>query len=182
MSPQRNLLSLVVAATVFAACSAAGGASTASPAPSTPAHASAATGTATVAAASSSSFGTILTGSKGMTLYTHSGDAAGTSTCTGGCATAWPPLAVPAGQQPTPGTGVTGALTTLTRADGTIQVAYDGLPLYYWQGDTKPGDVTGDGMDGFSVATAGGAGAAPSSSSGGAPAPAPSGSGGRYGY
>ena len=46
---------------------------------------------------------------------------------------------------------MTGALTTLTRADGTTQVAYDGLPLYDWQGDAKPGDVTGDGVNGFSV-------------------------------
>ena len=112
-----------------------------------------------------------------MTLYTYSGDSAGTSACTGGCASAWPPLTVPTGQQPTAGSGVTGTLTTLARADGTTQVADDGLPLYYWQGDTKPGDVTGDGVNGFSVAKAAGGGAAPAPASS-----APSSSGGRYGY
>jgi hypothetical protein len=57
------------------------------------------------------------------------------------------------------GAGVTGRLGTLTRPDGTTQVTYDGRPLYYWEGDTKAGDVTGDGIDGFCVATVGGAGA-----------------------
>ena len=167
----RHTLAFLVAATVFAACSASGGASTTSPVPSGPGQGSAGSGGVTVATASSPSLGMILTGANGLTLYTYSGDSSGTSTCTGGCATAWPPLTVPAGQRPTAGTGVTGPLTTLVRTDGTTQVAYDGLPLYYWQGDAKPGDVTGDGVDGFSVAKASGGGAEPSS-----------GSGGRYGY
>jgi predicted lipoprotein with Yx(FWY)xxD motif len=47
---------------------------------------------------------------------------------------------------------VTGTFGTLTRADGSIQVTYNGLPLYGWQGDTKAGDVTGHGVNGFSVA------------------------------
>lgn len=179
MSPTRILTSLVVAASIVAACSATGGSTSAPSTPAGGAPASAAAGATTVLATTSPTFGTILTGANGLTLYTDSGDSAGTSTCTGGCATAWPPLTVPAGQQPTAGSGVTGSLTTLTRADGTTQVAYDGLPLYYWQGDSKPGDATGDGVNGFSVAKASGAGGggAPSSS-----AAAPSSSGGRYGY
>ena len=111
-----------------------------------------------------------------MTLYTHAGDSATSSTCTGECATAWPPLT--ATGQPTAGTGVTGKLGTLTRADGTTQVTYAGLPLYYWQGDAKAGDVTGNGVEGFAVATVGGAGSLPQASPA---APAPS-SGGKYGY
>lgn len=180
MSPQRTLAGLVIAATIFAACSATGGSPATTAAPTGQAQGSAGTGATTVATASSSTFGAILTGANGMTLYTFSGDAPGKSTCTGGCATAWPPLTVPAGQRPSAGTGVTGSLTTLARADGTTQVAYDGLPLYYWQGDAKPGDVTGDGVNGFSVAKASGGRAAPSS--GGPSSGAPSGSGGRYGY
>lgn len=169
MTPMRVLNGLIVVAAIVAACSASGGSPAAT---TTPAGAAG----ATVGATSSSTFGTVLTGSNGLTLYTDSGDTAGTSTCTGSCATAWPPLTVPAGQQPTAGSGVTGTLTTLTRADGTTQVAYDGLPLYFWQGDAKPGDVTGDGVNGFSVAKAAGGGAAAPASS------APSSSGGRYGY
>ena len=129
-----------------------------------------------VDAATSPTFGMVLTGPTGMTLYTHAGDSATSSTCTGACATAWPPLT--ATGQPTAGTGVTGKLGTLTRADGTVQVTYAGLPLYYWQGDKKAGDVTGDGVEGFAVATVGGAGSAPQASPA---APSPS-SGGKPGY
>jgi predicted lipoprotein with Yx(FWY)xxD motif len=110
----------------------------------------------------------VLTGPDGKTLYSHAGDNATASTCTGGCATAWPPLATTG--QPTAAAGVSGQLGTLTRADGTTQVTYGGMPLYYWQGDTKPGDVTGDGLEGFSVATVSGAASNPQPS---ASAPAP---------
>jgi hypothetical protein len=55
------------------------------------------------------------------------------------------------------GAGVTGQLGTLTRADGTTQVTYAGLPLYFWEGDKKPGDITGNGIEGFAVATVGAA-------------------------
>ncbi len=102
--------------------------------------------------AGASSLGTVLVGATGLTLYTHSGDTSTTSTCTGGCATAWPPLTVPAGQQPTAGPGVTGKLGTLVRSDGSTQASYNGHPLYYWTGDSKPGDVSGQGIGGFSVA------------------------------
>ena len=106
----------------------------------------------TVSTASSSK-GTVLAGPTGLTLYTYAKDSEATSACSGGCATAWPPLTVPAGQAPTAGAGVTGTLATLTRADGTVQVTYNGWPLYYWKGDKAAGDVTGDGVNGFAVAT-----------------------------
>jgi predicted lipoprotein with Yx(FWY)xxD motif len=93
-----------------------------------------------------------LTGPNGHTLYTKSGDTTTSSTCTGTCATNWPPLTITAGQQVVGGTGVTGTFASLTRADGSIQVTYAGLPLYYWVQDTKAGDVTGNGVGGFSVA------------------------------
>ena len=129
-----------------------------------------------VGAASTPSFGTVLTGPNGMTLYTHAGDTASTSSCTGSCATAWPPLETDG--QPTAQADLTGQLGTLTRPDGTTQVTYRGLPLYYWQGDTKAGDVTGEGIDGFSIATVTGSAPVPKAS---VAAPAPS-SVGKYGY
>jgi predicted lipoprotein with Yx(FWY)xxD motif len=171
MFPRRLLITLVAA--LVAACSAAGGSAGS---PSASPALSAAPSAATVSAANSSTFGTILTGPNGMTLYTYSSDTAGTSNCSGGCATEWPPLTVPVGQQPMAAAGATGKLSTLARADGTTQVAHDGLPLYYWQGDAKPGDVTGDGVNGFSVAKAAG-GSAPQPASA-----APSSSGSRYNY
>jgi predicted lipoprotein with Yx(FWY)xxD motif len=69
---------------------------------------------------------------------------------------------VSAGQTPVAGTGVTGSLGTFTRADGTIQVTYNGLPLYYWVSDTKAGDTTGQGINGFVVASVSGAVPSPS--------------------
>ena len=131
-------------------------------------------GSTTVNSASSS-VGTFLTGPNGKTLYTHAGDSMNTSTCSGSCLTAWPPLTLASGQHPTAGTGVTGQLGTFSRSDGSLWVTYNGLPLYYWQGDTKAGDVTGQGISGFSVALVAG-------SSGAAATPAASASSGARGY
>jgi predicted lipoprotein with Yx(FWY)xxD motif len=169
--PATRLFALVATAMlVVAACSS----TAASPAPvgggaSNPAG-------VTVGSATSPNFGTVLTGPNGKTLYTHAGDTATSSTCTDACATAWPPLATTG--QPAAGAGVTGQLGTASRADGTTQVTYDGLPLYYWEGDAKAGDVTGNGVDGFAVATVGASGLVPNAS---LAAPASS-SPGRYGY
>lgn len=86
--------------------------------------------------------GPILTDSKGMTLYLFEKDTKpNESTCTGKCLANWPaftaqePLSLPS--------GVSGKLTTFKRADGTMQVAYNGIPLYYFAKDKKPGDTNG---------------------------------------
>ena len=153
MSAPRILAVLATAMLVVAACTSSGSS------PTSIGGGSSGAASVIVSTASSPSFGMVLTGPNGKTLYTHAGDSATSSTCTGGCATAWPPL--PTTGQPSAGAGVTGQLGTLIRADGTTQVTYDGLPLYYWEGDTKPGDLTGNGVDGFSVATVGGTGSMP---------------------
>jgi predicted lipoprotein with Yx(FWY)xxD motif len=84
-----------------------------------------------------SAIGQILTDDKGMTLYTLKGDENGQSTCYDRCATLWPPLWADANDKPT------GNFTITTRKDGTRQWAYNGKPLYLWQRDKQPGDVTG---------------------------------------
>jgi predicted lipoprotein with Yx(FWY)xxD motif len=127
----------------------------------------------TITTGTAASVGTFLTGPNGHTLYTKSGDTATSSTCTGDCATSWPPLTLTAGQQVVGGSGVMGTFGTLTRADGSIQVTYVGLPLYYWVQDTKAGDVTGQGVGGFNVAGVSGG-------TSGSPAPSPT--KGAYGY
>jgi len=48
--------------------------------------------------------------------------------------------------------GISGKLGTITRADGTMQVTYNGMPLYFWVHDAKAGDTSGQGIGGFSVA------------------------------
>jgi hypothetical protein len=70
------------------------------------------------------------------------------STCSGACATAWPPLIAKAA--PTAGTGATASdLATISRSDGSKQVTYDGHPLYYFAGDSGAGQTNGEGVNGF---------------------------------
>jgi predicted lipoprotein with Yx(FWY)xxD motif len=101
---------------------------------------------ATVQMAANATLGNILTDSAGMTLYVFKNDTPGVSNCTGTCAQNWPPLTVTAGQQPIAGTDVTGQLGVITRADGTTQVTYNGMPLYRFIGDKQPGDANGQGL------------------------------------
>jgi predicted lipoprotein with Yx(FWY)xxD motif len=115
--------------------------------------ASAASGAVVVATASTTA-GTVLVGPTGMALYTHAGDSATSSSCTGGCLAAWPALVVPSGGTVSGGAGATGTFATFTRSDdGTSQVTYNGKPLYYFASDAAAGDVTGNGVAGFVVAT-----------------------------
>ncbi len=97
----------------------------------------------------STSLGSVLTNSQGRTLYVLTADSAGKSTCTGACATAWPPLTVKSGQTPAAGSGVTATLGTITRSDGTVQVTANGLPLYTFVRDAKARDVNGQGVNAF---------------------------------
>lgn len=104
------------------------------------------------------SLGSILIDQSGMTLYRHSPDGTGNPTCTGGCVLTWPPLVVPAGSTHVVGTAgvATSELGTVTRPGGTLQVTFNGMPLYRFAGDTKSGDAKGQGLDGvwFVVSTA----------------------------
>jgi predicted lipoprotein with Yx(FWY)xxD motif len=92
--------------------------------------------------------GNFLVASNGMTLYLYTKDALDVSNCYGDCAVKWPPYS-PATNSPfTPGVGVTGRLSTIARTDGTTQLAYNGIPLYYWYLDVKPGDTLGQNVGG----------------------------------
>jgi predicted lipoprotein with Yx(FWY)xxD motif len=90
--------------------------------------------------------GKVLVDAKGFTLYRFDNDTvAGKSTCTGGCASAWPAATVTG--TPVAGTGIDATkLTTLTRADGKTQLQIAGHPLYRFVGDAKPGDTKGEGV------------------------------------
>ena len=112
---------------------------------SAPASATAAAGGATIVAKSVGALGTVIVASSnGMTVYTFTQDVkdSGKSACTGDCAATWPPLTVASGS-PIAGDGATGKLGTITRDDGTIQVTYNGLPLYFFKNDHAPGDANG---------------------------------------
>ena len=102
-----------------------------------------------------SKFGKILVDGNGMTLYVDENDKPGQPACTGACLQAWPPLVAPATPQYGPGLDAA-KYTTVTLSDGTKQLAVNGFPLYTWMSDTKPGDVTGQGVNHFYAVMASG--------------------------
>ena len=111
-----------------------------------------------VGASTIGSLGAVLTGTNGRTLYYLTTESSSAIACTGACASAWPPLLVAKGTAVAHATGVTGALTTVERPDGTAQVTYDGHPVYYYSGDTTSGQANGQGLHGtWFVLTAGSA-------------------------
>ncbi|WP_205422186.1 hypothetical protein [Marinobacter sp. Arc7-DN-1] len=103
---------------------------------------------ARVTVAEKSPFGAYLADSEGRSLYLFEADEAGKSTCYDACANAWPPYTTSG--EPWAGKGVDAdALGTLERRDGTMQVTYDGWPLYYFIKDKAPGDTRGQDINGF---------------------------------
>ncbi len=147
----RAILPLVAAsALVLAACAPAGSGSP-----------GASAGGAITITVSQTSEGDALAGAGGMTLYILTNDSDNTSTCTsGGCATTWPALKGE-GSQVEAGSGVSGTFGTATWPDGTKQVTHNGQPLYYYSGDSAPGDAEGQGSGGvWFIAPVGAAGQA----------------------
>ena len=125
----------------------AGGAYGGAAAPKTTASTPAAGGKATVKTARTP-LGTILVDGSGRALYLWEADTGSSSTCDGACAQSWPPLTT-SGSATAAGGARSGMLGTTRRSDGTLQVTYAGHPLYYYAGDTAPGQTTGQDSDGF---------------------------------
>lgn len=93
--------------------------------------------------------GTLITGANNRSLYILKADEQSTSahdkssTCNGACAAVWPPVL--ASTTPTVSGKANASLIGLTkRSDGTKQVTYNGLPLYYYAADTKAGQASGN--------------------------------------
>lgn len=86
--------------------------------------------------------GQILTDGSGRTLYAFTSDGPNRSTCNESCVPVWPPLK--AAEPPRPA-GVLRAelLATFPRSDGSLQVSYNGMPLYHFSGDSAAGDTKG---------------------------------------
>jgi predicted lipoprotein with Yx(FWY)xxD motif len=80
----------------------------------------------------------VMTDAAGKTLYIFTKDSANKSNCAGGCLAAWPAFVPKAEAKPN------GDLGIITRDDGTRQWTYKDRPLYYYVGDAKAGDKTGD--------------------------------------
>jgi predicted lipoprotein with Yx(FWY)xxD motif len=110
--------------------------------------ATAATASYAIGISSNQTVGEFLVNETGYTLYYFQSDAPGNgiSTCSGDCATTWPPfyaeeITVPAGLEASD-------FTAIDRADGQKQIAYKGWPLYFYSLDTKAGDILGQGVRG----------------------------------
>jgi predicted lipoprotein with Yx(FWY)xxD motif len=94
------------------------------------------------------SLGRILVNSSGRTLYLFGKDKNGKSSCSGMCASFWPPLITTG--KPRAGTGTKASLLgTTKRADGRVQVTYNHHPLYTFKKDTKKGQTNGEGLSAF---------------------------------
>ena len=137
------ILAVGIIATAFAGCGSGSSKAKDDPAVSTQPAAP----TATTARARgpkikvvSSDYGRILADGHGRALYLFTADQGKASSCSGDCATAWPPYTVKS--KPT---GVSGAkpgkVGTTRRDDGKLQATYAGHPVYYYQGDREPGQV-----------------------------------------
>jgi predicted lipoprotein with Yx(FWY)xxD motif len=146
---------IIIASISLAAAAALGGgitaaAATGSPASSRPATSQHVAATVrTVQAAVGGKTETILVNSQGLPLYYYQSDTAAKSAVTGGLAALWPPLTSPSPAA----TGLTGKLTAVTDIHGD-QVTYNGHLLYTFA-DDPAGQVTGQGVQGFFVATPG---------------------------
>jgi predicted lipoprotein with Yx(FWY)xxD motif len=153
---KRLILPVLLAATLAAACgdssktstsTGSGGGYGSGGATSTPTPAAASGSGATVKTASGGP-GRFLVDAEGRALYLWVADKGSTSTCSGGCAQAWPPLTTTGKLQA--GSGAKASLLgTTKRSDGTLEVTYAGHPLYYFAGDTQPGQTNGQGNDDF---------------------------------
>jgi predicted lipoprotein with Yx(FWY)xxD motif len=103
---------------------------------------------ATTVATRNTALGQILVDSSGRTLYLFAGDQGTASSCYGACAGVWPPLTVTGA--PVAGSGVhQSLLATTTRKDGSMEVVYNGHPLYYFISDKRAGDMTGQALSSF---------------------------------
>ena len=162
---------VIAAALSVAACgssssSSSGGASAPSSAASGSSSSGSALKTTTIKGA------TVLTSSKGFTLYSFAPDTPTKSNCNGTCAQNWPPV-----QGPVTAAAVKGTFGTIKRSDGSTQATFDGHPLYTFVGDTAPGQNHGNGLN-----VAGGLWHEVTASGSTAPAGASSPGSGGYGY
>jgi len=138
---------------ILAACS--GSSATAAPttapaaaptAAPTTASAAPATGGETVNLAKTA-LGSVLANGAGKTLYVFTADSGGKSVCNGDCAAKWPPLTSDAA--PALGTGLDAEdFATIARDDGSKQVTFYGMPLYFFAADAAAGDTNGQGLGG----------------------------------
>ncbi|RZT13540.1 putative lipoprotein with Yx(FWY)xxD motif [Kribbella sp. VKM Ac-2569] len=100
-----------------------------------------------LATATVGDYGKVIVDGNGRTVYVFDKDTSGTSNCSGDCLAKWP--VVPAGDGTPQFDGIDASLvSTVTRADGTMQLAINGLPLYLFASDSEAGEAKGQAVGG----------------------------------
>src|ERR1700689_4466478 len=143
-------------ALLTAACSSSGSSSSSAPASAAAAPAGGSSspaaaggsGSGLVVTTKSGSAGAFLTDGSGRAVYLWVKDGKDSSACSGACAGAWPPVTTTGAVSASGGVNKAD-LSAITRSGGGKQGVYDGHPLYYFSGDSGPGEVSGQGSDGL---------------------------------
>jgi predicted lipoprotein with Yx(FWY)xxD motif len=164
-----------VATLAVAACGSSGGGGGSNSSGGSTNSGSAAASSSSVVKTTKIGSATVLTNSKGLTLYTFARDGMNKSNCSGSCIHYWPPQ-----KGPVKATGINGTFGTIKGTNGSTQATWNGHPLYTYIGDTAPGQAKGNGLNlsggvWHEAAVSGAAAPAPSQSSS-------SSGGGGYGY
>jgi predicted lipoprotein with Yx(FWY)xxD motif len=148
----------IAVALLIAACGSSSNKTASKPAASTPAasknpyqssssSSSSSTQAALITTKRNKKLGTILAfGPKHLTVYLFEGDKGQSSTCTGACASVWPPVT---GKPQASAGAMSSDLGTIKRADGTTQVTYKGHPLYLYAKDKDDEDAYGEALKQF---------------------------------
>jgi predicted lipoprotein with Yx(FWY)xxD motif len=134
--PLARTARIVAAALAVAAAVLLGVALTGASSPATPA----ATATGTTLKTAVIGGTTVLTNAKGFTLYSFAPDTPTASKCYGSCAAYWPPVTGTVAA----GSGLPGKTGTIKRTDGSLQLTYNGHPLYTYVGDSAAGQANGN--------------------------------------
>ena len=92
---------------------------------------------------SSGAYGQFIVDANGRALYSFSGDVPGQTACLTNCASVWPPAIVDRIPTATHAAIDKAKLAMIPRGNGTSQLTYAGMPLYYSESDVKPDDTLG---------------------------------------
>jgi predicted lipoprotein with Yx(FWY)xxD motif len=141
---QVRLLAVALLAVLGFVAAGCGGSSASSAPKGSVAGAQHSTSSAAVKTRKIKGFGVVLVNSKGRTLYVFMKDAHRHVTCTGSCASFWPPLKWKGSGKPTVGGAAKSSLVAWDKnPSGGKVVTYSKWPLYTYSGDSAAGQANG---------------------------------------